>query len=141
MLFRQLFDFDSFTYTYLIAEGVGDDSFSFYLQHESGDRIFTGDILLIRGTGRTDFQNGNPEQQYHSLFDKLYRLPGNTLVIPGHYYYGQTVSTIEEEFRHNPRLQVDSKQEYIEIMNNLNLPDPKLMDIAVPANLKCGRVD
>jgi glyoxylase-like metal-dependent hydrolase (beta-lactamase superfamily II) len=95
--------------------------------------------LLIRGTGRTDFQNGDPAAQYDSLFGKLLTLPENTLVYPAHDYNGMTASTIGEEKRHNPRLQVSDKQAYIDLMNGLELDDPKLMDIAVPANRTCGK--
>jgi glyoxylase-like metal-dependent hydrolase (beta-lactamase superfamily II) len=102
------------------------------------DRVFTGDTLLIRGTGRTDFQNGDSAAQYESLFGKLLQLPEQTLVYPAHDYKGWTVSTIGEERAHNPRLQVRSKQEYIELMQGLRLPNPKQMDVAVPANLACG---
>jgi glyoxylase-like metal-dependent hydrolase (beta-lactamase superfamily II) len=102
------------------------------------DRVFTGDTLLIRGTGRTDFQNGDPAAEYESLFDKLLRLPDQTLVYPGHDYKGWTVSTIGEERAFNPRLQVRSKQDYVALMRGLRLPNPKQMDVAVPANLACG---
>ena len=118
----------------LYTPGHTDDSYSFVLP----DRVFTGDTLLIRGTGRTDFQNGDPAAQYDSLFEKLLRLPRETLVYPAHDYNGMTVSTIGEEAQHNPRLQVDSKQAYIDQMNALDLDDPRLMDIAVPANRGCG---
>ncbi|MGB5298186.1 MAG: MBL fold metallo-hydrolase [Thiogranum sp.] len=114
--------------------GHTDDSYSFVLP----DRVFTGDTLLIRGTGRTDFQNGDPAAQYDSLFGKLLTLPEDTLVYPAHDYNGMTVSTIGEEKRYNPRLQVVDKQAYIELMNGLELDDPQLMDIAVPANRACG---
>ena len=100
------------------------------------DRVFTGDTLLINGTGRTDFQSGSPLDAYDSLFNKLLKLPENTLVYPAHDYNGKKNSTIEIEKNNNPRLQVKSKEEYAEIMNNLNLSNPKMMDIAVPANLK-----
>ena len=100
------------------------------------DRVFTGDTLLINGTGRTDFQSGSPLDAYDSLFNKLLKLPENTLVYPAHDYNGKKKSTIEIEKNNNPRLQVKSKEEYAEIMNNLNLPNPKMMDIAVPATLK-----
>ena len=118
----------------LYTPGHTDDSYSFLLP----DRVFTGDTLLIRGTGRTDFQNGDPAAQYDSLFDKLLVLPEDTLVYPAHDYNGMTVSTIGEEKCYNPRLQVADKQAYIELMNGLELDDPKLMDIAVPANRACG---
>ena len=118
----------------LYTPGHTDDSYSFVLP----DRVFTGDTLLIRGTGRTDFQNGDPGAQYDSLFNKLLKLPEDTLVYPAHDYNGMTVSTIDEERRHNPRLQVSGKQAYIDLMNGLELDDPRLMDIAVPANRACG---
>ena len=110
------------------------DSYCFRMD----DRVFTGDTLFIRGTGRTDFGNGDPAQQYDSIFNKLLTLPGETLVYPGHDYKGDTVSTIAEEKAFNPRLQVASVEEYVDIMNNLDLPDPKMMDVAVPANMKVG---
>ncbi len=100
------------------------------------DRVFTGDTLLINGTGRTDFQSGSPYDAYESLFNRLLKLPEKTLVYPAHDYNGKKSSTIETEKNNNPRLQVNSKDEYAEIMNNLNLSNPKMMDIAVPANLK-----
>ena len=100
------------------------------------DRVFTGDTLLINGTGRTDFQSGSPYDAYDSLFNRLLKLPENTLVYPAHDYNGKRNSTIEVEKNNNPRLQVGSKDEYAEIMNNLNLSSPKMMDVAVPANLK-----
>ena len=117
--------------------GHTDDSYSFRLP----DRVFTGDTLLIRGTGRTDFQNGDPYASYDSIFNKLLKLPEDTLVYPAHDYKGDTVSTIGEEKANNPRLQIGSAEEYIDIMNNLNLPNPKQMDVAVPANLKIGYKD
>ena len=100
------------------------------------DRVFTGDTLLINGTGRTDFQSGSPYDAYESLFNRLLKLPEKTLVYPAHDYNGKKNSTIKNEKNNNPRLQVSSKEEYAEIMNNLNLSNPKMMDIAVPANLK-----
>src|SRR4030095_9337473 len=102
------------------------------------DRVFTGDTLLIRGTGRTDFQNGDPRQQYDSIFNKLLKLPDETMIFPAHDYKGDTVSTVGEEKRFNPRLRVRSVDEYVDIMNNLNLPNPKMMDVAVPANIHVG---
>lgn len=118
----------------LYTPGHTDDSYSFVMQ----DRVFTGDTLLIRGTGRTDFQNGDAHAEYKSLFGKLLKLPDDTLVYPAHDYKGWTVSTIGEERAHNPRLQVSSEREYVELMRGLKLANPKLMDIAVPANLACG---
>jgi rhodanese-related sulfurtransferase len=93
---------------------------------------------LIRGTGRTDFQNGDPRQQYDSIFNRLLKLPDAMMVYPAHDYKGDTVSTIGEERAYNPRLQVKSVQEYVELMNNLKLGNPKMMDVAVPANMKVG---
>jgi sulfur dioxygenase len=118
----------------LYTPGHTDDSYSFLM----GDRVFTGDTLLIRGTGRTDFQNGSARAQYDSIFGKLLKLPNETLVYPAHDYKGDTVSTIGEEKLFNPRLKVGSVDEYIDIMNNLKLPDPKMMDVAVPANMQVG---
>lgn len=118
----------------LYTPGHTDDSYSFLLP----ERVFTGDTLLIRGTGRTDFQNGNPRAQYESLFGKLLKLPNETLVYPAHDYKGDTVSTIGEEKAFNPRLQVSSPDEYAELMNSLKLPNPKMMDVAVPANMRVG---
>jgi sulfur dioxygenase len=118
----------------LYTPGHTDDSYSFLM----GDRVFTGDTLLIRGTGRTDFQNGSAQAQYGSLFGKLLKLPEDTLVYPAHDYKGDTVSTIGEEKRCNPRLQVQSVDEYVALMSKLNLPNPKMMDVAVPANMRQG---
>jgi sulfur dioxygenase len=120
--------------TALYTPGHTSESYSFLMD----DRVFTGDTLLIRGTGRTDFQNGDPYDQYHSLFERLLKLPDQTFVFPGHDYKGDTVSTIAEEKAFNPRLRVGSADEYAEIMNNLNLPNPTLMDVAVPENLRGG---
>src|SRR3954464_11377871 len=96
----------------MYTPGHTDDSYSFLM----GDRVFTGDTLLIRGTGRTDFQNGDPRMQYESIFSKLLRLPDDTLVYPAHDYKGDTVSTIGEERRYNPRLQVRSVDDYVALM-------------------------
>ena len=118
----------------LFTPGHTSESFSFLMN----DRVFTGDTLLIKGTGRTDFQNGDARDAYNSIFNVLLKLPEDTLVYPAHDYKGETVSTIGEEKRLNPRLQVKSVDEYENIMNNLNLPNPKMMDIAVSGNLKLG---
>ena len=118
----------------LFTPGHTDDSYSFLWN----DRVFTGDTLLIRGTGRTDFQNGDPRAQYDSIFNKLLKLPDETMVYPAHDYKGETVSTIGEEKLFNPRLKVKSIDEYVDLMNNLNLPNPKMMDVAVPANMQVG---
>ena len=125
---------DGVVLTAMYTPGHTDDSYSFRM----GDRVFTGDTLLIRGTGRTDFQNGDARAQYHSLFERLLKLPDETKVYPAHDYKGDTVSTIAEERAFNPRLQVDSIDAYVELMDNLNLPNPKMMDVAVPANVKIG---
>ena len=116
----------------MYTPGHTDCSYSYLMK----DRVFTGDTLLINGTGRTDFQNGSSYDAYNSLFNKLLKLPENTLVYPAHDYNGKKFSTIEKEKNNNPRLQVDSKEQYAEIMENLNLANPKMMDIAVPANVK-----
>ena len=118
----------------LYTPGHTDDSYCLLI----GDRVFTGDTLLIRGTGRTDFQHGDARLQYDSIFNKLLTLPEETLVYPAHDYKGDTVSTIGEEKAYNPRLQVGSVDEYVEIMDNLNLANPKMMDVVVPANLRIG---
>jgi glyoxylase-like metal-dependent hydrolase (beta-lactamase superfamily II)/rhodanese-related sulfurtransferase len=118
----------------IYTPGHTDDSYSFVMP----DRVFTGDTLLIRGTGRTDFQNGNARAQYESIFNRLLRLPDSTFVFPAHDYKGDTVSTIGEEKAFNPRLRVASAEEYVDLMNNLHLPDPKMMDVAVPANMRVG---
>jgi sulfur dioxygenase len=118
----------------IYTPGHTDDSYSYLM----GDRVFTGDTLLIRGTGRTDFQNGSARAQYESIFGRLLKLPDETMVFPAHDYKGDTVSTIGEEKRFNPRLQVRSADEYVELMANLKLPNPKMMDVAVPANMHVG---
>src|SRR5919109_3033077 len=118
----------------MYTPGHTDDSYSYLM----GDRVFTGDTLLIRGTGRTDFQNGSSRAQYDSIFNRLLKLPEETLVFPAHDYKGDTVSTIGEEKRCNPRLQVKSMDAYVQLMNGLNLPNPKMMDVAVPANMRVG---
>jgi sulfur dioxygenase len=133
---NETLDIDGVKLTGFFTPGHTDDSFSFVMR----DRVFTGDTLLIRGTGRTDFQNGDPYAAYDSLFNRLLKLPNETLVYPAHDYKGQTVSTIAEERRWNPRLQVGCADEYAAIMRALHLPDPKLMDIAVTANLACGKL-
>ena len=116
----------------IYTPGHTDCSYSYLMN----DRVFTGDTLLINGTGRTDFQSGSPYDAYESLFNRLLKLPEKTLVYPAHDYNGKKYSTIETEKNNNPRLQVSSKEEYAKIMNNLNLSNPKMMDVAVPANLK-----
>ena len=118
----------------LYTPGHTSDSFSFLMN----DYLFSGDTLLINGTGRTDFQNGSAKDAYNSIFNKLLKLPEKTLLYPAHDYNGEKVSSIEKEKKFNPRLQVNSENEYIEIMNNLNLPEPKMMDVNVARNIKLG---
>lgn len=118
----------------IYTPGHTDDSYCFTL----ADRVFTGDTLLIRGTGRTDFQNGSSRAQYESIFNRLLKLPDETLVFPAHDYKGDSVSTIAEERAHNPRLQVKSVEEYEALMAGLKLANPKMMDVAVPANMRQG---
>lgn len=121
----------------LYTPGHTDDSYSFLLNNT----IFTGDTLLINGTGRTDFQNGSAEKAYDSIFNKLFKLPEETFIYPAHDYNGKKFSTIGAEKRNNPRLQIKSAEAYAELMNNLNLPYPKMMDIIIPANLKGKTLD
>ena len=116
----------------IYTPGHTDCSYSFLMD----DRVFTGDTLLINGTGRTDFQNGNVLDQYESIFKKLLKLPEKTLVYPAHDYNGNKYSTIRDEKNNNPRLQVTSAEEYAELMNNLKLENPEMMDVAVSANKK-----
>src|SRR5262249_29120308 len=118
----------------IYTPGHTDDSYSFIM----ADRVFTRDTPLIPGTGRTDFQNGDARQQYESIFGRLLKLANETLVYPAHDYKGDSVSTIGEEKAHNPRLRVKSVEEYVELMNNLKLGNPKMMDVAVSANKKGG---
>ena len=120
----------------IYTPGHTKDSYSFLMN----DYLFSGDTLLINGTGRTDFQGGNSEDSYNSIFNRLLKLPEETLLYPAHDYKGQKVSTIGMEKKFNPRLQVDSVSEYTDIMNNLNLSKPKLMDINVASNIKLGAI-
>lgn len=125
---------DGLIFKAIYTPGHTDDSYCYLLNQT----VFTGDTLLIRSTGRTDFQNGDSFSQYDSIFNKLLKLPDDTIVYPCHDYHGNTSSSIWEERMHNPRLQVKSAQEYHELMKNLELPLPKYIDIALPANLMCG---
>jgi len=120
----------------IYTPGHTKDSYSFLMD----DYLFSGDTLLINGTGRTDFQGGNSRDSYNSIFNRLLKLPEETLLYPAHDYNGQTVSTIGKEKKFNPRLQVNSVNEYIDIMNNLNLSKPKLMDLNVASNIKLGAI-
>ncbi len=119
----------------LATPGHTDDSLSFQVE----DRVFTGDALLIRGCGRTDFQNGCAEQLYDSITRVLFALPDATLVYPAHDYRGLTVSTIGEERRHNPRVAGKTQKEFVDLMNNLHLAPPKKLHVAVTANRACGK--
>ena len=121
----------------MYTPGHTDCSYSFLMNN----RVFTGDTLLINSTGRTDFQNGNSHDAYDSLFNKLLKLPEKTRVYPAHDYNGKKYSTIESEKNNNPRLQVKSAEEYAEIMDNLNLENPAMINIAVPANIKGFTLD
>ena len=118
----------------LYTPGHTSDSFSFLMDNY----LFSGDTLLINGTGRTDFQNGNSKDAYNSLFNRLLKLPDETLVYPAHDYKGEKVSSIGKEKKFNPRLQVNNVEEYVEIMNNLNLKKPTAIDFNVANNLKLG---
>ena len=120
----------------IYTPGHTKDSYSFLMD----DYLFSGDTLLINGTGRTDFQGGNSEDSYNSIFNRLLKLPEETLLYPAHDYNGRKVSTIGKEKKFNPRLQVNSVNEYIDIMNNLNLTKPNLMDINVASNIKLGAI-
>ena len=131
---KEIIKLDQVEIKALYTPGHTSDSYSFLMNN----LLFSGDTLLINGTGRTDFQNGNAKDAYHSIFSKLLKLPEETILYPGHDYNGKKMSTIGNEKKFNPRLQVNSENEYEEIMNNLNLPKPKLMDINVPRNIKLG---
>lgn len=123
---------DKIELTSIYTPGHTECSYSFLMK----DRIFTGDTLLINGTGRTDFQGGSAINQYKSIFGRLLKLPKETLVYPAHDYNGNKYSTIENEKKNNPRLQVGSSDEYVNMMNNLKLDNPKMMDVNIPANKK-----
>ena len=118
----------------MYTPGHTSDSYSFLMDNY----LFSGDTLLINGTGRTDFQNGNAKDAYNSIFNKLLKLPEETLLYPAHDYKGEKVSTIGKEKKHNPRLQVKSVNEYVEIMNNLNLKKPTEIDFNVSKNINLG---
>jgi glyoxylase-like metal-dependent hydrolase (beta-lactamase superfamily II) len=118
----------------IYTPGHTSDSYSFLMNNY----LFSGDTLLINGTGRTDFQNGNSRDAYESIFNKLLILPEETLLYPAHDYNGKKVSSIGNEKKFNPRLQVKNVEDYIDIMENLNLPKPKLIDINISRNIKLG---
>jgi glyoxylase-like metal-dependent hydrolase (beta-lactamase superfamily II) len=123
----------------LFTPGHTNESFSFVLERQEAPAVFTGDVLLIRGSGRTDFQGGDAHASWNSIVNKLFELPDETTVYPAHDYKGWTASSIGEEKRHNPRIANKSEADYVQIMHALKLPNPKMMDVAVPANLACGR--
>ena len=131
---NELIIIDSLKIRSLYTPGHTSDSYSSLLDNY----LFSGDTLLINGTGRTDFQNGSSKDAYNSLFNNLLKLPEETLVYPGHDYNGKFSSTIGNEKKFNPRLQVKNVDEYVELMSNLNLPKPKLIDINVSRNIKLG---
>ena len=130
----EIIKLDKLNFRALYTPGHTSDSFCFLMDNY----LFSGDTLLINGTGRTDFQNGNSKDAYNSIFNRLLKLPEETLLYPAHDYKGQTVSTIGREKKSNPRLQVKNVDEYIEIMNNLNLKKPEKIDYNVENNLKLG---
>ena len=122
----------------IFTPGHTDDSFCFLVSATEPNIVFTGDTLLIRGNGRTDFQNGNPGELYDSITNELFTLDEQTIVYPGHDYNGNTSSTIFEEKNFNPRMANKTKKEFIQIMNSLDLPSPKLMDLVIPLNENRG---
>ena len=130
----EIIQLDKFKIRALYTPGHTSDSFCFLMSNY----LFSGDTLLINGTGRTDFQNGSSKDAYNSIFNRLLKLPDETLLYPAHDYKGETVSTIGKEKRSNPRLQVKNVDEYIDIMNNLNLKKPEKIDFNVESNLKLG---
>ena len=130
----EIIDIDNLKIRSMYTPGHTSDSYSFLLDNY----LFTGDTLLINGTGRTDFQNGSSKDAYNSLFNNLLKLPEETLVYPGHDYNGKFSSTIGNEKKFNPRLQVKSVDEYVDIMSKLNLAKPKMIEINVSRNIKLG---
>ena len=130
----EIIKLDKLNFRAIYTPGHTSDSFCFLMDKY----LFSGDTLLINGTGRTDFQNGSSEDAYNSIFNRLLKLPDDTLLYPAHDYKGETVSTIGKEKRSNPRLQVSNVDEYIEIMNNLELKKPEKIDYNVASNLKLG---
>ena len=130
----EIIDIDNLKIKSMYTPGHTSDSYSFLLDNY----LFTGDTLLINGTGRTDFQNGSSKDAYNSLFNNILKLPEETLVYPGHDYNGKFSSTIGKEKKYNPRLQVKSEDEYIDLMSKLNLAKPKSIDINVSRNIKLG---
>ena len=130
----EIIKLDKLNFRAIYTPGHTSDSFCFLMDKY----LFSGDTLLINGTGRTDFQNGSSKDAYNSIFNRLLKLPDDTLLYPAHDYKGETVSTIGKEKRSNPRLQVSNVDEYIEIMNNLDLKKPEKIDYNVASNLRLG---
>tara|TARA_Y100000746_G_scaffold133066_1_gene113954 strand:- start:14 stop:697 length:684 start_codon:yes stop_codon:yes gene_type:complete len=130
----EIIDIDNLKIRSMYTPGHTSDSYSFLLDNY----LFTGDTLLINGTGRTDFQNGSSKDAYNSLFNNLLKLPEETLVYPGHDYNGKFSSTIGNEKKFNPRLQVKSIDEYVDIMSKLNLAKPKMIETNISRNIKLG---
>ena len=133
---EEIIKIDQITIKAMYTPGHTSDSYSFLMDKY----LFSGDTLLINGTGRTDFQNGSSKDAYNSLFNKLLKLPDDTMLYPGHDYNGKLSSTIGKEKQHNPRLQVENVDQYIEIMSNLNLSKPKMIDHNISRNLKLGKI-
>ena len=133
---EELIKLDQLELRAIYTPGHTSDSFSYLMNNY----LFSGDTLLINGTGRTDFQNGNAKDAYDSIFNKLLKLPDETLLYPAHDYKGENVSTIGKEKKLNPRLQVENVTQYIEIMNNLNLQKPASLDFNISSNLKLGAI-
>ena len=133
---EELIKLDQLELRAIYTPGHTSDSFSFLMNNY----LFSGDTLLINGTGRTDFQNGNAKDAYDSIFNKLLKLPDETLLYPAHDYKGENVSTIGKEKKINPRLQVENVNQYIEIMNDLNLQKPVSLDFNISSNLKLGAI-
>lgn len=132
----QEFSFGKYTIKVISTSGHTNGCVSYY----TNGMVFTGDALLIRGCGRTDFQQGSPEKLYNSITKKIFTLPDETLIYPGHDYKGLTCSSVYEEKNFNPRLANKTLEEFTNIMNNLNLAYPKKIDVSVPANLVCGDI-
>ena len=133
---EEIIKIDQITIKAMYTPGHTSDSYSFLMDKY----LFSGDTLLINGTGRTDFQNGSSKDAYNSLFNKLLKLPDDTVLYPGHDYNGKLSSTIGKEKQNNPRLQVENVDQYIEIMSNLNLSKPKMIDHNISRNLKLGKI-
>ena len=133
---EEIIKIDKFEIKAIYTPGHTSDSYSFLMNNY----LFSGDTLLINGTGRTDFQSGSAKEAYDSIFNKLLKLPDDTLLYPAHDYNGKKVSSIGNEKKFNPRLQVKNVNEYVEIMNNLKLAKPKLIESNVARNIKLGAI-